>query len=36
MVLQCRYEEYLDNQISAKDIYYLEDVEIVRTLVELG
>lgn len=32
----CRYEEYLDSQISAKDMYYLEDVEVVRTLVELG
>jgi Domain of unknown function (DUF4464) len=32
----CRYEEYLDSQITAKDISYLEDVEIVRTLVELG
>lgn len=34
--LQCRYEDYLDSQITAKDISYLEDVEIVRTLVELG
>lgn len=32
----CRYEDYLDSQITAKDICYLEDVEIVRTLVELG
>jgi hypothetical protein len=32
----CRYEEYLDSQITAKDIYYLEDVEAVRHLVELG
>lgn len=31
-----RYEDYLDSQITAKDICYLEDVEIVRTLVELG
>lgn len=36
MPLACRYEEYLDSQITAKDIYYLEDVEAVRHLVELG
>ena len=35
-VRACRYEEYLDSQITAKDIYYLEDVEAVRHLVELG
>ena len=32
----CRYEQYLDSQITAKDVYYLEDVEVVRHLVELG
>ena len=30
------YEDYLDNQITATDIYYLEDVELARSLVELG
>lgn len=24
------YEEYLDSQISAKDLYYLEDEELAR------
>ena len=32
----CRYEEYLDSQISATDMFYLEDVELARHLVELG
>lgn len=32
----CRYEDYLDNQITATDVYYLEDVELARHLVELG
>jgi hypothetical protein len=32
----CRYEEYLDSQISGTDMYYLEDVELARHLVELG
>ena len=32
----CRYEDYLDSQINATDIYYLEDVELARHLVELG
>ena len=31
-----RYEQYLDSQITARDMYYLEDVELVRHLVELG
>eukprot|EP01113_Clastostelium_recurvatum_P000497 TRINITY_DN10227_c0_g1_i3.p1 TRINITY_DN10227_c0_g1~~TRINITY_DN10227_c0_g1_i3.p1 ORF type:complete len:241 (-),score=48.02 TRINITY_DN10227_c0_g1_i3:377-1099(-) len=30
------YEEYLDAQISAKDLYYLEDENLARQLVELG
>lgn len=31
-----RYEEYLDSQITGTDMYYLEDVELARHLVELG
>lgn len=30
------YEDYLDAQITATDIYYLEDVDLARSLVELG
>lgn len=30
------YEEYLDKQITAADIFYLEDVSLARQLVELG
>ena len=30
------YEDYLDSQISATDIYYLEDEDLARQLVELG
>jgi hypothetical protein len=30
------YEDYLDNQITATDMFYLEDVELARHLVELG
>ncbi|WIA30136.1 hypothetical protein OEZ86_000229 [Tetradesmus obliquus] len=30
------YEEYLDSQITGTDMYYLEDVELARHLVELG
>lgn len=30
------YEDYLDNQITASDMFYLEDVELARALVELG
>eukprot|EP00026_Physarum_polycephalum_P017309 Phypoly_transcript_18495.p1 GENE.Phypoly_transcript_18495~~Phypoly_transcript_18495.p1 ORF type:complete len:242 (+),score=45.43 Phypoly_transcript_18495:1-726(+) len=30
------YEEYLDSQISPKDLYYLEDEDLARQLVELG
>lgn len=32
----CSYEDYLDSQINATDVYYLEDVELARHLVELG
>jgi len=31
-----RYEEYLDSQITGTDMYYLEDIELARHLVELG
>ncbi|KAH6565229.1 hypothetical protein BASA50_006005 [Batrachochytrium salamandrivorans] len=30
------YEEYLDNQITPLDMFYLEDKELARQLVELG
>ena len=30
------YEEYLDSQITDQDLYYLEDDELARDLVELG
>ncbi|CAH8488749.1 unnamed protein product [Schistosoma haematobium] len=30
------YEDYLDSQITATDLFYLEDEEIARQLVELG
>ena len=30
------YEDYLDSQISTTDIYYLEDEDLARQLVELG
>uniref|UniRef100_A0A7S4KYF0 Cilia- and flagella-associated protein 299 n=1 Tax=Guillardia theta TaxID=55529 RepID=A0A7S4KYF0_GUITH len=30
------YEQYLDSQISPMDIYYLEDQDLARDLVELG
>lgn len=30
------YEEYLDSQISAVDLFYLEDEDLARQLVELG
>lgn len=32
----CRYEDYLDSQITGTDMYYLEDLELARQLVELG
>lgn len=30
------YEDYLDSQITDNDLYYLEDKELARQLVELG
>ena len=30
------YEEFLDSQISQRDLFYLEDEELARQLVELG
>ena len=30
------YEDYLDSQITKTDLYYLEDQELARQLVELG
>lgn len=30
------YEDYLDSQITGTDMYYLEDLELARQLVELG
>ena len=30
------YEDFLDSQITAGDLYYLEDEELARQLVELG
>ncbi|XP_068797433.1 cilia- and flagella-associated protein 299 [Struthio camelus] len=30
------YEEYLDSQVTAQDLYYLESEEVARQLVELG
>ncbi|KAH7283625.1 hypothetical protein KP509_34G016500 [Ceratopteris richardii] len=30
------YEEYLDSQITATDLFYLEDIDLARQLVELG
>jgi len=30
------YEDYLDKQITSTDLYYLEDIELARQLVELG
>eukprot|EP00899_Mesostigma_viride_P017864 jgi/Mesvir1/26079/Mv06802-RA.1 len=30
------YEDYLDQQITQTDMYYLEDIELARQLVELG
>jgi hypothetical protein len=31
-----RYEDYLDSQITGTDMYYLENIELARQLVELG
>lgn len=30
------YEDYLDKQITSTDLFYLEDMELARQLVELG
>ena len=30
------YEQYLDSQITQKDLMYLEDEDLARALVELG
>nr|KAG5701214.1 hypothetical protein BaRGS_008590 [Batillaria attramentaria] len=30
------YEDFLDSQITSFDLYYLEDQELARQLVELG
>ena len=30
------YEDYLDNNITETDKYYLEDIELARELIELG
>ncbi|GHP06772.1 hypothetical protein PPROV_000551600 [Pycnococcus provasolii] len=30
------YEDYLDRQVTSTDLFYLEDVELARQLVELG
>ncbi len=30
------YEDYLDKQITSTDLFYLEDTELARQLVELG
>jgi hypothetical protein len=30
------YEDYLDSQVSNTDLFYLEDEELARQLVELG
>ncbi len=31
-----RYEDYLDSQITPTDLFYLEDLELARQLVEMG
>jgi hypothetical protein len=35
-VQRCRYEEYLDSQVTGTDMYFLESLELARQLVELG
>ena len=30
------YEDYLDSQLTSTDLFYLEEEEIARQLVELG
>lgn len=36
LAFHARYEDYLDEQITPIDMYYLEDVDLARQLVELG
>ncbi len=36
LFLSQSYEDYLDKQITTTDLYYLEDIELARQLVELG
>ena len=31
-----RYQDYLDQQVTATDLYYLGDADLARQLVELG
>ncbi|CAM9619707.1 unnamed protein product [Ectocarpus sp. 13 AM-2016] len=36
-VEQCEtYEDYLDSQVTETDMYYLQDEDLARQLVELG
>lgn len=30
------YEQYLDSQMNEKDLFYLEDQELARQLIEVG
>ena len=30
------YEQYLDDHMEEKDLFYLEDVELARQLIEVG
>ena len=31
-----KYEDYLDDQMSDEDLFYLEDKELARQLIEVG
>ena len=31
-----KYEDYLDKQMSDEDLFYLEDTELARQLIEVG
>ena len=31
-----KYEDYLDDQLSDEDLFYLEDKELARQLIEMG
>ena len=31
-----KYEDYLDKQMSEEDLFYLEDTELARQLIEVG